>query len=180
MVRQGSRGAPCDRSVNRFHHPVLPTLPHTTGESKSPGPADAHTTAKCPTCGAAVPAVPLGRPRTYCSTECRRELPRRRRQLAGLEAELAEARLQRDWHKGVWKERYRRQVAALISMVKEARRRVPDALPISTARASLIRFDTASRWKNGPKSAAGAFRDAGSFSGGPRLALVRRRTRRNG
>jgi hypothetical protein len=83
----------------------------------------------CPICNAEVHAVPLGRPRTYCSTECRRELPRRRRQLADLEAQLAEARLQRDWHKGVWKERYRREVASLTRMVGEARRCVPVRAP---------------------------------------------------
>jgi hypothetical protein len=71
--------------------------------------------------------VALGRPRTYCSTECRRELPRRRRQLADLEAQLAEARFERDQREGVGRERYVRQVASLIRMVKEARRRVPDS-----------------------------------------------------
>ena len=37
-------------------------------------------------------ALNFGRPRTYCSADCRREMDARRRELAGLEAQIAEAR----------------------------------------------------------------------------------------
>jgi hypothetical protein len=51
--------------------------------------ADAYT---CPMCGAAVPHMPLGRPRTYCSPECRREMEHLRRDLPILETALLEAK----------------------------------------------------------------------------------------
>ena len=46
----------------------------------------------CPTCGADVPNTGLGRPRDYCSADCRREMGRLRRELEQLEMQLAEAR----------------------------------------------------------------------------------------
>jgi hypothetical protein len=105
--------------MSKAKYPMLPTRTHTTGESKSRRPV-------CPLCGASVPAVPLGRPRRFCSVACRRELPRLQRQLADLQAQLAEARYQRDQHKGVWRERFERQVAYLAPRVEAARRRIPE------------------------------------------------------
>ena len=45
----------------------------------------------CPTCGGPVPLATFGRPPTYCSTPCRREMHRMRRELADLEEQAADA-----------------------------------------------------------------------------------------
>jgi len=46
----------------------------------------------CRTCGASVPPVPIGRPRSYCSATCRREMEAMRRELPQLEAAAEHAR----------------------------------------------------------------------------------------
>lgn len=81
-----SRGRPSDRVGRR------PELSRTSAtyahqdESKS-----APTERLCPVDGQPVPAG-FGRPRTYCSDQCRREMYRLRHELADKEAELADAR----------------------------------------------------------------------------------------
>jgi hypothetical protein len=62
-----------------------------TPENPSHAPSRTHINgeSKCPTCDGTVPAVPLGRPRTYCTPGCRREMARLREDLASGEAQLA-------------------------------------------------------------------------------------------
>ncbi len=45
----------------------------------------------CPTCAGPLPPATFGRPPTYCSPDCRREMARLRRDLAALEDERANA-----------------------------------------------------------------------------------------
>ena len=84
--------------------------------------------ALCPTCGGAVAAPWTGRPRVYCGDQCRHEMARLRVSLGYLEAQLADARRQLDWHKGVQRERYVRELAALEPRVLELRERVRGVL----------------------------------------------------
>jgi hypothetical protein len=46
----------------------------------------------CRTCGDPVPAVHIGRPRSYCSVRCRRAMEAMRRELPELEAAAVHAR----------------------------------------------------------------------------------------
>jgi predicted nucleic acid-binding Zn ribbon protein len=107
-------------------YPVPATRTPTAGESKSPTLPSTPDRRKCPVCGKAVAPVAIGRPRRFCSPECRRELPRLRRQLADLEAELAEARYQLSVREGAWRDSYARKVASLIPRVEAARQRIPE------------------------------------------------------
>jgi hypothetical protein len=79
--------------------------------------------ATCPTCRDLVPIAWTGRPRTYCTDDCRREMARRRRDLAALEAELVEVRYLASVHHGFWSPAH---VRSIEGDVAKARARIPE------------------------------------------------------
>lgn len=81
MTARMGRGAVCSRGCLTPSPSGSPDALTYHGESKS----------SCPVDGQPVP-LGFGRPRTYCSDECRREMARRRHELAAKDAELADAR----------------------------------------------------------------------------------------
>lgn len=74
---------------------------------------------RCPVCDQPVP-LGFGRPKVYCTTDCRREMARLRRDLADKEADLADAIQKaadgyppaRDFWEG-WARMHERQLAEL-------------------------------------------------------------------
>ncbi len=82
----------------------------------------------CPTCSQVIPPSFMGRPRTYCTPECRREMGRRRRELDDLETELAEARYQESQRVGTWRARWSREIAWLTTALEKARDGVPEEM----------------------------------------------------
>ena len=86
---------------------------------------------RCPTCGEIIPPALIGRPRKYCDADCRREMYARIRELADLEAQLAQARiLEKDWGRvsAQYGDRHRREIAWLEPKVEQARARIPEEL----------------------------------------------------
>jgi hypothetical protein len=83
----------------------------------------------CPNSATPLQRGGLGRPPTYCSDDCRREMATRRRDLAALEDELAEARRRfRDerWRPG--RDRFWTTTIRMIeAQIAAARERIPVA-----------------------------------------------------
>lgn len=81
----------------------------------------------CPVCGGVAP-LGFGRPKTYCSTVCRREMADRRRRLAELEAEIDEAhvRLRDGYSPGAYY--WRATLARLTLQAAELRAQTVEAL----------------------------------------------------
>ena len=86
------------------------------------------TRSECPTCGGSIPIPWTGRPRTFCSTDCRREMARRRRELADLEEELVETRFR---FESGWSSVNSGHVAWLEEAVEAKRAAIPEELQLS-------------------------------------------------
>jgi len=82
----------------------------------------------CPSCGDSVPIATLGRPPTYCTVACRREMARRRRDLAAKEAELVEARQRAADGYAPGSYFWRGSARMLETQAAELRARVPEAM----------------------------------------------------
>ncbi len=81
----------------------------------------------CPTCDAPVPLTTFGRPPTYCSSACRGEMARLRRDLVELDAETERARSLAA--SGFWPGRthWRQEAARLERTAADIRSRVLEA-----------------------------------------------------
>jgi hypothetical protein len=83
----------------------------------------------CRVCSQEVPSQRMGRPRTYCSLDCRRQMESMRRELFSVEDQIAEARqLARDGFAPgprVWTE----QAEWLAKAAAELRLRIGEELP---------------------------------------------------
>ena len=122
------RDATSDLSAAAFFGKLYDLVP-------APDPPHAgrtHTTTRnepeprgCATCGGPIPTGWNGRPRTYCTPDCRVEMARRRRELADLEARLGEVRSLAATRLGQWGSNARREAAALERDVEAARARIP-------------------------------------------------------
>jgi hypothetical protein len=123
MRNQGG-GRTIRANRDRPLHPVPPSRALTEAKVS----ADVRR-AVCPTCAGPIAPWSFGRPRTYCSIDCRREMYRRRRELAGKEGELVDARQKavdgyapgRDFWRQ-WAAMHERQLAELRRLIPEAMR----------------------------------------------------------